>query len=221
VQSIAEQWLAEGYGGTEVAVYSDDLRECLLYAVLDLALTDPAAAQGVCPPDQFKPGGSPSPSEETPTDTPDASEEATPTPTPTPSPIPGTQKTAIGTYNDNPVENWTDTENTVTIVWWSGAEPGSVSGEGHHSHTRPAANGCGTETYISSMFYTGTFDPVSGTFSGTYTGQWQSTSWHESPQTGCYQFPQGGTYDNRSWGAALQGPTVTGNGPGTFTLAAQ
>ncbi len=215
VESIANQWLAKGYYGIDVAVFADDLRQCLLSAAQSGAGQE--QAKTLCPPEGFEPSETMVP---TPEPEPGETPTPTPEPTPAPTPVPGVQMTAAGKYNHNPIEGWTDTENSLVISWNTDGGP-ITSPVSRHSHNRPAANGCGTESYTSVRRYSGEYFPGSGTFYGTYTNEWQSLSWREDPQTGCYEFPLGGTNTGVTWEATLSGSTVTGDGVLGFTLTVQ
>jgi hypothetical protein len=206
VQGIAGQWLDKGYGGIDVAVATDDLRACLTDRVVNLGFSQDGA-KAECPAWLFEPSLTPEP---TATATPEPTATATPVPTATPTPEAtaaatpaGQQVTAVGKIIDNPSEGWTDTENTMTLVWDSRGGP-SVSGESRYRHERASHNSCGTDWFSSVSHFTGTYYPESGTFEGTEAVEWESLTWHEDWQTGCYELPQSGSSSDSRWSATLE-----------------
>jgi hypothetical protein len=205
VQGIADQWLSAGYGGIDVAVAADDLRQCLIDAVQSGAGRDEAIGQ--CPTWVFEPEGTPEPSA---TDAP-----ASPTPAQTAQPQ---IVTAIGTFNFTDPGNAIVTDNSISLVF--NMAGGSItSGSGHWR--LEVEHYCGTEWQSWSGDLSGTYDSSSGTFSGTFSGQSAMLYWHRDDQGGCVQDPSS-TPTSGGWTATLSGSTITGDGiyPG-FTLTIQ
>jgi len=197
VQGIADGWLAAGYGGIDVAVADDDLRQCLTDAVQGGAGRDEAI--GECPTWLFEPQGSPEP-----------------TPTPTPTPAPGL-RTARGKFTFV-APGQTDTENTMTLVWNSTGGP-ITFGEGRRRTEWPAP--CGTEWSSFSRQYTGTYDPESRTFSGTYSGTGTVHYWYLDTQGKCAEDNRSGIPDSGPWGATWEDNVVRSTAGSDFSLTVE
>jgi hypothetical protein len=197
VQGIADGWLAAGYGGIDVAVAADDLRQCLTDTVAAGSGRD--AAIGDCPTWVFEPGGSPEPT-------------PGPTPTRTPGPL-----TARGKFTYS-VPGWVDTENTMTLVWNETGGP-IISGEGRRRTEWSAP--CGTEWSSFSRQYTGTYDPGSKAFSGTYAGTMAAHYWYLDTEGKCAEDNRSGTPDSGPWGAAWEDSVVRSTAGSDFSLTVE
>jgi hypothetical protein len=231
VQGVASQWLADGYGGIDVAVAADDLSNCLIDKVQGGAGRDEAI--GECPLWLYKPEGTPPPTTATPlatatvvpepteTPAPEPTEAPTPEPTGTPSP-PGVQVTATGGF-DIDLDYFTVTENTMTLTFNSGG--GLVTGDSrlHYEQQQGAISlGCGRDTYDETAHYEGTNsveDPR--VFSGTTTHTYAYALWYvegEGDQKTCVQKHTGNTV-TLHWQAFWEGGVVTGwSGSRDFAL---
>jgi len=212
VQGIADQWLAAGYGGIDVAVAADDLRQCLIDKAQGGVGRDEAI--GECPLWLYEPKVTPSPTQaptpyatatslpgETQTPAPEPTEPPTPEPTATPSPL-GQQVTARGQLTDlyDPSKI---TANSITLRF--NTQGGSVTGEGHVERT--SSGGCRTadDQWIDGIIVW-TWDVV---FSGTYsrdTGQLDGTAQIAFRHVTC----QRGAAWSEPWSATLQGSQVVG-----------
>jgi hypothetical protein len=162
VQGIAGQWLDKGYGGIDVAMATDDLRQCLTASVL--AGTSQNQAKADCPPWLYEP----SLPEETPSPEPSPSPSAPPSPAQMPTPSPtaeGREVTAVGQYLRPEAEGYVALTNTMELTFNTGG--GSVKGEGHKDIQTPDDDGCGTGMIYATFNYEGTYSPDTKTFSGT------------------------------------------------------
>lgn len=164
VQGIANEWLNKGYGGIDVAVAADDLRQCLTDRVVNLGLSrDQAIAE--CPSWLFEPSSTPEPTE---TPTAEPAETATPEETETPSPTLEPQDvTATGSYvNYSLAPGEAMTGNTITLRFSTGG--GEVTGEGRIDVTTPPSDPCpGGTRYFTCDYDGGTYNPETKTLSGT------------------------------------------------------
>jgi hypothetical protein len=172
VQSIADQWLDMGYSGIDVAVYADDLRQCLIQAVQAGANPD-EAKYDVCPPYLFAPIITATP-ESAPTEAPTPEPAPTeapsrePTAAPTATPTPGKAATAAGSFTNlkEPVGNRKMTENSVTLNFNTAG--GLVTGNGRwveHSFDSDCDN-------VADYEFQGEYSATSGKFSGTVEERW-------------------------------------------------
>jgi hypothetical protein len=181
VQGIADQWLDMGYSGIDVAVYADDLRQCLIQAVQAGANPDEAMDE-FCPFYLFEPIATPVPTQTStpepqptealppePTETPPPEPTETPTPKATATPTPeGQQLTASGSFTNlkGAVGNRSWTENSVTLHFNTAG--GLVTGNGRwveHSFDGDCDN-------IADYEFQGEYSPTSGRFGGTVEERW-------------------------------------------------
>jgi len=164
VQGIAEQWLAKGYSGIDVAVYADDLRQCLTEEVIGGASRDEAMA--ACPPSLFEPAEATPVPQPTQAPTPQPPPEATSPPPPPPPPPQGQQVTAVGRFLNLTTPEQTApcewTKNTITLAF--DTRGGTVTGQGHTYLDCPQGyGGTGGDEYR----FEGTYSADTGQFSGT------------------------------------------------------
>jgi hypothetical protein len=216
VQSIADQWLAAGYGGLDVAVYADDLRQCLIQAVQAGASQEEAKAE--CSPESFEPVFTPEPTQ-TPTPEPEPTEAPTPETTPTPEPK---EVAAVGQFLFAPTEE-TVVGNTVTLKFSSAG--GDVTLEGRLDTRGPAAQFCDPYSHFLSLDCDGTYSPESGTFGGTCQTQ-SGTTYYSAEFTGPDEWEckanQSGASGSGPWEATLKGAVVKGSyGDLQFELTVQ
>jgi hypothetical protein len=198
VQGIADQWLANGHSGIDVAVYADDLRQCLTEEVIGGASRDEAIA--ACPPSVFEPAEQTPAPQPTQAPTPQPPPEATPIPPPPPPPPPqGQQVTAVGQFilwlpQEEPSENFMRLEfNTAG---------GQVTGTAKYQWIYP------TEENVQ-CFYT-----FEMTFSGTYlpgTGRLEGTeAEHFTKKPDVFQCGVD-LQETLHWEATLEGNRITGS----------
>jgi len=198
VQGIADQWLAEGYSGIDVAVYADDLRQCLADEVAAGAGRDEAIA--ACPPSMFEPV------EETPPLQPTEAPPAVPPPEPTEVPPPpptappqGQQVTAVGVFIPTQWDN-EPTENYIRLEFNTAGGP--VSGTGKFQYIRMTEEGVQCFCTWEATF-TGTYFPETGRLEGRYNDHVTHLP---------YVFQCGEDYqESGRWEATLEGNRITGS----------
>jgi hypothetical protein len=211
VAEMSEAWLDMGLSGIDVAVYADDLRQCLIQAMQAGATREEAEAD-LCPFWLFQPIPTPEAQEtptaepeETPppepTETPTAEPEETPTPEATPSPTAtptpeGQQVTAKGSFTHlkPPLsERWKRTENSVTLNFNTAG--GLVTGNGR-TVLHDFEYDC---DFWEQYDFRGEYSAATGQFNGT----WES-SWNDE----CSTF--GLVESTGTWEATLAGGTIVG-----------
>ena len=197
VQGIADQWLAKGYSGIDVAVYADDLRQCLTEKVTDGASRDEAIA--ACPPSLFEPAEAmptPQPTLAPPTQPPP---EATSPPPPPPPPPQGQQVTAVGHLFPRASEN-EPTENSMRLEFNTAG--GQVTGTATYQWIYITDDNVQC-FYTWEMTFTGTYVPATGRLEGTETEHFTKTP--DVFQCGV-DLQQSG-----HWEATLEGNRITGD----------
>ena len=190
VQGIADQWLAKGHSGIDVAVYADDLRQCLTGEVMAGVSRDEAIA--ACPPSMFEPA------EETPQ----------PTQAPTAAQPPGGQVTAVGQFIASEL-----TANYLRLEFSTAGGP--VTGVGRVQDTFAMSEGVLCYS-TRNLTLTGQYYPDTGHFEGQYVVQ---AFLNPSPEgtapavPGCDARVDDPPYP---WEATLAGNTITGWIEGEF-----
>jgi hypothetical protein len=214
VQGVADQWLAKGYSGIDVAVYADDLRQCLRGSLQSGFSEEGAKAQ--CPPSQFEPIATPQP-----TETPPPPAE-TPTPEPTATPTPQPQDvTAVGQFLYAPPGE-TVVGNTATLKFNAG---GDVTLEGRLDTRGPESQYCDPYFHFLSLDCDGAHALDSGAFAGTCQTQSGTTSYSAEftgPDQWVCQAHNSGASGSGPWQATLEGTVVKGSyGDLQFELTVQ
>jgi hypothetical protein len=208
VQGITNQWLDKGYGGIDVAVAADDLRQCLSRAVVDDGRSQDEAIAD-CPPSLYEPKITPT-AQPTATRTPEPT--ATPQPQPTATPAPQKRDiTAVGQYLTSVPGSCVVEKNTVTLTYNTGGGPGSVKqGRGQWVTSCVVWAECPPSADSQDISYQGAYSPDPNTFSGTW--QMQNTGTYYTYEGGgqCEPHQYSDSYSG-SWQATLQGGVVNGD----------
>ena len=214
VQGIASGWLDKGYGGIDVAVATDDLRQCLTASVLAGASQDQAKTD--CPPWLYEPSlpeETPSPSPE-----PSPSPSAPPSPAQMPTPSPtaeGREVTAVGQYLRAATPGNVVLKNTMTLTFNTAGGP--VEGDGEKDTQTPGEDGCGAGMIYATFDYKGTYDPETNAFNGTFTVAGEGYSMLEFCESVggelvcvCESVPWGDSFSG-DWQATLEDGVVKGS----------
>jgi hypothetical protein len=225
VAEMSEAWLDMGLSGIDVAMYADDLRQCLIQA-MQAGATREEAEVDLCPFWLFQPIPTPE-AEETPTAEPEETPPPEPTETPPPEATPtstpeGQKVRAEGRWlqwYEEPSPGCEVKKNEMWLEFSLGG--GSVTGQGHW--VLSCETSCGTSTTQQDTEYGGTYSPDSNTFKGDWREEIKGDGYKVEGEV-CT--PQHHSWTEQGhWEATLEGGVIRGSnelgGEVTFELTVQ